>query len=521
MTRIDFRLPPQQALDQSQVGKLAAKGKAQSSPGMALLLNSGKTGALAIAGTVKLVKESRLQQAEPQAHNNRQDARRALRDLASGLVDAKGKVHSGYMSLSDNGQTLSNTSRWTSGNRSEAVAQVRSLIEQGYGDRMAELGMEDTLNEAIDSYLKTSGGKLGTRSLVALVRELERKLGDDPQFLAQAQVGKARLQAGSVQAERLPTQSDQALQKLLELYESQDQVVLKAELAAVRNEYPWAEGTLVGEYPISHGYHDYTITGFSDLKVMERLAGERGMPPEGFMRLLKTQGPDLLIDPAGANHPHALGRQLYQDMQRAFGQASTLDQFHAKVADAALATFAKTTDTARAAAMAPLPAFAPGSLQHHAAQALQALGEGSQPPALPAPAEQPAGPNAWPTFAMPRWTQDQADAVGEPLYRWGISLLFTALHESGRMDDLGPLQDLLAQVAGQPFEGDQAVTFSEELDTLLGQLPPQSALAFGRDCLREALGWLPNHGLPYLPAMAPTDHPLSVLRRHPYLRASP
>ena len=168
--------------------------------------------------------------------------------------------------------------------------------------------------------------------------------------------------------------------------------------------------------------------------------------------------------------------------------------------------------------MAPLPAFAAGSLQHHAAQALQALGEGSQPPALPAPAEQPAGPNAWPSFAMPQWTQDQAEAVGEPLYRWGISLLFTALHESGRKDDLGPLHDLLAQVAGQPFEGDQAVTFSEELDTLLGQVPPESALAFGRDCLREALGWLPNHGLPYLPAMAPTDHPLSVLRRHPFLQ---
>jgi hypothetical protein len=109
--------------------------------------------------------------------------------------------------------------------------------------------------------------------------------------------------------------------------------------------------------------------------------------------------------------------------------------------------------------------------------------------------------------------------VGEPLYRWGISLLFTALHESDRMDKLGPLNDLLTQVAGQPFEGFRAVTFSEELDTLLGQVPPESALAFGRDCLREALGWLPNHGLPYLPAMAPTDHPLSVLRRHPFLRS--
>ncbi|MEI7783442.1 MAG: hypothetical protein WCK08_03590 [Betaproteobacteria bacterium] len=519
MTRLDFNLPPKQATDQPQADRLAALGKAQSSTGMALLLNSGKTGALAIAGTVKLVKESRLQQADPQAYDNRQDARRALRDLASGLVDEKGKVHSGYMSLSDDGQTLSNTSRWTSGDRSGAVEQVRGLIEQGYGDRMAELGMKDSLDRAIYKYLQTSGRKLGTRSLVALVRELEHKLGDDPQFLAQAQVGKARLQAGSVQAGRLPTERDEALKKLLELYNSQDEAVLQVELALVRNAYPWAEGTLVGEYPISHDHHDYTITGFADLKVMERLAGERGMPPNVFMRLLKTQGPDLLIDPAGANHPHPLGRQLYQDMQRAFGQASTLDQFHAKVANAALATFEETKDTARAATMAPLPAFAAGSLQHRAAQALQALGEGSQPLALPALAEQPAGPNAWPSFAMPRWTQDQADTAGEPLYRWGISLLFTALHESGRRDDLGPLNDLLAHVAGQPFEGDQAVTFSEELDTLLGQVPPESALAFGRDCLREALGWLPNHGLPYLPAMAPTDHPLSVLRRHPFLRS--
>jgi hypothetical protein len=511
MTRIDFKLPPRQVLDQSQVDKLAAKGKALSYPNIALLLNSGKAGAMAIAGTVKLVKEGRLKHSDPQGSIDRQHARRALRELASGLVDEKGKVHSGYMSLADDGQTLSNTSRWTSGDRIGAVQQVRGLIEQGYGDRMAELGMKESLDQAIDKYLETSGRKLGTRSLVALVRELERKLGGDPEFLAQAQVGKARLQAGSVQAGRLPTERDEALKKLLKLYNSQDQAELQVELAAVRNEYSWAEGTLVGEYPISHGHHDYTITGFANLKVMERLAAERGRPPNVFMRLLRTQGPDLLIDPAGANHPHALGRQLYQDMQRAFGQASTLDQFYAKVAKAALDAFEETKDTARAANA--------GSLQHRAAQALQALGEGSQPLALPAPAEQPAGPNAWPSFAMPRWTQDQADAVGEPLYRWGISLLFTALHESDRMDKLGPLNDLLAQVAGQPFEGFRAVTFSEELDTLLGQVPPESALAFGRDCLREALGWLPNHGLPYLPAMASTDHPLSVLRRHPFLRS--
>jgi hypothetical protein len=96
----------------------------------------------------------------------------------------------------------------------------------------------------------------------------------------------------------------------------------------------------------------------------------------------------------------------------------------------------------------------------------------------------------------------------------------SALHEQQRNDDLGPLSDLLQSAAEQALDGEAAILLSEELDQLIGEVPANSALAFGRDCLRESLGWLPSHTLPYRPENAPADHPLTQLRRHPFLQAA-
>ena len=515
MTRIDFKLPPKQALDQSQVDKLVAKGKVQSSPNLALLLNSGKTGAMAIAGTVKLVKEGRLKHSAPQGYIDRGDARLALHKLASGLVDAKGKVHSGYMSLSDDGKTLSNTSRWTSGNRSGAVAQVRSLIEQGYGDRMAELGMKESLNQAIDNYLKTSGGKLGTRSLVALVRELERKLGDDPQFLAQAQVGKARLQAGAVQAERLPTQSDQALEKLRELYESQDHVVLKAELAAIRNEYPWAEGNQVSTQPLAPGHADYQLRDYASLKVMERLATERGLGAQGFFRLLQMQGPEVLIA-AQPPHPNPWGRELHADLSQAFRNARTLSEFAERVDQCCIALQERMQVSAQG--MRADPARSGHALQLQVAAQLHHLALG-QEPVPPQPTES--------RFELPDWQVGQGQPRdAQTLYNWGAQLMFQALLAQADFDRPALLKDWL-QVAPQALAEaveagfDGAVQLDNTLEELLAPVADNSLLAFGRDCLRQALAWPSRDSVDFDARAGAPDHPYTQLASHPYLRASP
>jgi hypothetical protein len=516
MTRIDFKIPSPLPHDAQQVEHQQMVGKGHATVGISLMLNGDKSGAAAVAGTVSLVKVSLEQATDPKGYLAAGDARFALRELAKSLINTKGQVQSGYMSLSTDGKTLSNTSRWSSGDRDGAISTVRGLIQQAYGHRMAALGMNESLDAAIDRYLDRSGGKLGTRSLVALVRDLECKLIGETEFLAGIQVGKARLDIQSVQAESLPRHPDQALKKLLDLYEEQEPQLLEAEKAVIQREYPWAEGTQVGEMPISYGQQDYRITGFADFKVMERLAQERRMAPEDFMALLQRQGPDVLIDPAGRSHPANLGKQLYQNMVAAFNTAATLDDFHETVSELSFKTF----DALRAerAALTSLPHFPAGTLQGAAVQALKDLGAGLTPQQLAVPTE--AGSAQWPQFEMPQWQGQEAFSGAQALYRWGTSLLFTGLKQQGRSDDLGPLNDLLQDMAGQALDGDSAIEFAEELERLIGSVPAQSALAFGRDCLVQALSWGPGHALPYENGSAPADHPLSQLRRHPFLRAS-
>ncbi len=516
MTRIEFKIPSPLPHDAQQVEHQQKVGKAHSTLGVSLMLNGHKSGAAAIAGTVSLVKVSLEQATDPKGYLAAGDARLALRELAKSLVNTKGQVQSGYMSLSTDGKTLSNTSRWSPGDRGGAISTVRDLIQRAYGHRTAALGMNESLDAAIDRYLDRSGGKLGTRSLVALVRDLEYKVAGETGFLSGIRVGKTRLDIQSVQADGLPRHPDQALTKLLDLYEGQPAQLLEAEKAVIQREYPWAEGTLVGEMPISYGQQDYRITGFADFKVMERLAQERRMAPEAFMDLLKRQGPDVLIDPAGRSHPAALGKQLYQNMVAAFNTAATLDDFHNAVSELGLKTFDATR--AERAALTSLPQFQAGTLQGDAVQALKDLGAGLTPQQLAVPTE--AGSAQWPEFDMPQWEGQDGLSGAQALYRWGASLLFTGLNQQGRSDDFGPLNDLLQDMAGQALGAESAIEFAEQLEHLIGSVPAHSALAFGRDCLVQALGWGPGHALPYESATAVADHPLTQLRRHPFLQNS-
>jgi hypothetical protein len=535
MTRIDFRLPRPPGEQDSKLLKDLAKARAQ--PGMALMLNSDKAGAAAISGTVRLVKRSQFQRDDPQAYYSHAQARSTLRKLASGLVDARGQVQSGYMSLSADGQTLSNTSRWSSGDRSGAVDQIRQLLGQAYGHRMTELGMKGPLDAAINAYLSRSGGKLGTRSLVALVRDLEHKFAQDSelpqlpqvrqeheaqsQALNRAQVGKARLKVESVKAQALPQDPDQAMQKLTELFEGQDSQLLAAEKAVIDSQYLWAEAKQVDDLPISHGHDDYRLTGFTDFKVMERLAQERGMAPQEFMTLLKRRGPDVLIDPAGQAHPAALGKLLHQNLRAAFQNAASLDEFHSAVSELGLKASeimrAERAERADRAVPKTLPTFPAGSLEHSAVQALEDLGADRK--LLRPQAPGPQGPVDWPEFAMPRWVDHEVAPAAQTLYRWGTGLLMSALHEQAGKYDMGALSDLLQRAAEQTLAGEAAILLSEELDQLIGEVPANSALAFGRDCLRESLGWLPSHTLPYRPESASESHPLTQLRRHPFLQS--
>jgi len=129
-----------------------------------------------IEGTMRLARDLANARTDPHAHAQARTARQALRNLASELTDATtGRVHGGYLSLSANGQALANTSRWASGNRSGAVEKVRDLIGKAYGARLQERGLPSSVDESINRYLARSGGKLGTKSLVGLVRELEKK----------------------------------------------------------------------------------------------------------------------------------------------------------------------------------------------------------------------------------------------------------------------------------------------------------------------------------------------------------
>jgi len=58
-------------------------------------------------------------------------------------------------------------------------------------------------------------------------------------------------------------------------------------LAVIESNYAWAaaDSTRVGEHALTPDVPDYQILNFGQLKIMEQLASERGIPAAGFFCL--------------------------------------------------------------------------------------------------------------------------------------------------------------------------------------------------------------------------------------------
>lgn len=114
-------------------------------------------------------------------------ARESLIRMATQVTSGTG-VKSGYLQLSAGNQQLS--TRWMGANAGtqRAVAEVRRLVSEAYGDVPGA-------KEALDRYLAASGDRIGTRSFVKLVKALESASGQAPtQALARVDEGEARLE---------------------------------------------------------------------------------------------------------------------------------------------------------------------------------------------------------------------------------------------------------------------------------------------------------------------------------------
>ena len=106
------------------------------------------------------------------------DARKAVQRLATALTDNKtGKIQSGYLKLTNSG-TLNAGFFYTSGSYSEGAKSVGAMLKQAYGDHLSG-AQKNTLNKALAQYMSKSGGALGTRSFVNLVKTLDRLVPDD------------------------------------------------------------------------------------------------------------------------------------------------------------------------------------------------------------------------------------------------------------------------------------------------------------------------------------------------------
>jgi hypothetical protein len=106
------------------------------------------------------------------------DARQAVRKLATALIDENtGKIQSGYLKLTNSG-TLNAGFFYTKGSYSEGAKSVGTMLKQAYGAKLSD-AQRNTLNQALAQYQSKTGGALGTRSFVNLVKTLDSLVPDD------------------------------------------------------------------------------------------------------------------------------------------------------------------------------------------------------------------------------------------------------------------------------------------------------------------------------------------------------
>ncbi len=97
-----------------------------------------------------------------------------LLDMKDSLV-AKGSIESGYLRLSKAG-TMNVGGFLTKGSKGEAALAIKTLVSQAYGDRLARCGKREQLDQALDTYLTTTGNAFGSKSFVKLIDMLESNL---------------------------------------------------------------------------------------------------------------------------------------------------------------------------------------------------------------------------------------------------------------------------------------------------------------------------------------------------------
>jgi len=88
---------------------------------------------------------------------------------------AKGSIESGYLRLSKAG-TMNVGGFLTKGSKGEAAQAIKDLVSQAYGDRLARCGKSEQLQQALDTYLSTTGNAFGSKSFVKLIDMLESNL---------------------------------------------------------------------------------------------------------------------------------------------------------------------------------------------------------------------------------------------------------------------------------------------------------------------------------------------------------
>jgi len=110
------------------------------------------------------------------------DARQVLRDMRAQLVGQDGTISSGYLSINtrkDGTVNLETRGRheWGSfhSDKKDAANIVQNLIRYGYGKHLGD-GSETALQNELNTYLQTTGQRLGTHSFVKLIDRLEKNI---------------------------------------------------------------------------------------------------------------------------------------------------------------------------------------------------------------------------------------------------------------------------------------------------------------------------------------------------------
>ena len=110
------------------------------------------------------------------------EARQVLRDMRAQLVGQDGAISSGYLSINtrkDGTVNLETRGRheWGSfhSDKKDASNIVKNLIRDGYGKHLGN-GSETALLAELNTYLQTTGQRLGTHSFVKLIDRLEKNI---------------------------------------------------------------------------------------------------------------------------------------------------------------------------------------------------------------------------------------------------------------------------------------------------------------------------------------------------------